>query len=314
MTKVDGSTDTFDQAAATITLNGAVVSNPSFYAPTGAGTNGYVLKSNGSGAPTWLNPSSLSVGSATNATYLAGSASSSQVPVDDVGTGKIRYYYNVSKNLAGNMPHNNNANGILYLNTHAGEYGHQLGFSSDGNIYQRCKSGTAFIETTAWRTILTSSNYSSYCASASHTHSAATTSVNGFMSAADKTTLNNLSDLVGDTSVSAQINTAIGQVSQQISQKAETFTTTAVFPHGSWVASTSGFPYEQTVTCSGVLTTDTPFVDVDLSAYTTYLEKRIENWAAVARVTVLQDNTITAYLSEELPNSVNTPMIVKVVR
>lgn len=37
----------------TITLNGTATTSPSFYAPTTAGTSGYVLKSNGSGAPTW---------------------------------------------------------------------------------------------------------------------------------------------------------------------------------------------------------------------------------------------------------------------
>lgn len=37
-----------------ITLNGSSTTSPSFYAPTTAGTNGYVLKSNGSGAPTWM--------------------------------------------------------------------------------------------------------------------------------------------------------------------------------------------------------------------------------------------------------------------
>ena len=39
-----------------VTLNGASKggSTASFYAPTGAGTSGYILKSNGSGAPTWL--------------------------------------------------------------------------------------------------------------------------------------------------------------------------------------------------------------------------------------------------------------------
>ncbi len=36
-----------------ITLNGSGSTSPSFYAPTSAGTSGYVLKSNGSGAPTW---------------------------------------------------------------------------------------------------------------------------------------------------------------------------------------------------------------------------------------------------------------------
>lgn len=37
----------------TINLNGANVSSPSFYAPTSAGTSGYVLTSSGGGAPTW---------------------------------------------------------------------------------------------------------------------------------------------------------------------------------------------------------------------------------------------------------------------
>lgn len=39
---------------ASITMNGAVASSPSFYAPTSAGTSGQVLKSNGSGAPSWI--------------------------------------------------------------------------------------------------------------------------------------------------------------------------------------------------------------------------------------------------------------------
>ena len=37
----------------TITLNGSSTTSPSFYAPTSAGDNGTILKSNGSGAPTW---------------------------------------------------------------------------------------------------------------------------------------------------------------------------------------------------------------------------------------------------------------------
>lgn len=36
-----------------ITFNGSATASPSFYAPTTAGTSGYYLKSNGSGAPTW---------------------------------------------------------------------------------------------------------------------------------------------------------------------------------------------------------------------------------------------------------------------
>lgn len=42
-----------DDSIPSITLNSSATTSPSFYAPTDAGTNGYVLKSNGSGAPTW---------------------------------------------------------------------------------------------------------------------------------------------------------------------------------------------------------------------------------------------------------------------
>lgn len=60
-----------------VTLNGSSKANAtaSFYAPTGAGTNGYWLKSNGSGAPTWAAASTFSAGSATkladNTTFKA---------------------------------------------------------------------------------------------------------------------------------------------------------------------------------------------------------------------------------------------------
>lgn len=52
----------------TIALNGSNTTSASLYAPSGAGTSGQVLKSSGSGAPTWVNQSTLSVGSATSAT------------------------------------------------------------------------------------------------------------------------------------------------------------------------------------------------------------------------------------------------------
>ena len=89
-------------------------------------------------------------GNAATATALAGSASGGAVPLTDPGAGRIRYYYNVNSGLTGNMPVSNNANGILYLNTHNGEYGYQLGFSSNGNIYYRNKNGSAFTESTTW--------------------------------------------------------------------------------------------------------------------------------------------------------------------
>lgn len=66
----------------TIKLNGTATTSPNFYAPTSAGTSGYVLKSNGSGAPTWtsatLTDTQVTSAPVTTATtyYLTGSTSS----------------------------------------------------------------------------------------------------------------------------------------------------------------------------------------------------------------------------------------------
>ena len=54
--------------ATPITLNGTnkASNTAEFYAPTGAGTSGQVLKSNGTGAPTWVNQSTIAAGTASN--------------------------------------------------------------------------------------------------------------------------------------------------------------------------------------------------------------------------------------------------------
>lgn len=49
-----------------INFNGANNNTPSFYAPTTGGTSGYVLKSNGNNAPTWVAQSDLTSGKAIN--------------------------------------------------------------------------------------------------------------------------------------------------------------------------------------------------------------------------------------------------------
>lgn len=51
-----------------VTLNGTskAASTASFYAPTAVGTNGQILKSNGSGAPSWVNANTIAAGSVTN--------------------------------------------------------------------------------------------------------------------------------------------------------------------------------------------------------------------------------------------------------
>lgn len=72
------------------------------------------------------------------------------VPTSTVGTGVLTLFYNVD-NTSGNMPKANNANAIIQLNKHAGEYDSQLGFSSDGNIYYRSANGSAFTTSSPWK-------------------------------------------------------------------------------------------------------------------------------------------------------------------
>ena len=80
---------------------------------------------------------------------------------------QMSYYWLTSSNgYAGDntgFPVENNANGILWVGTHPGKYGHQLGFSSNGNIYHRFQNGSDFPSTAnggSWRMLLNSNNSS----------------------------------------------------------------------------------------------------------------------------------------------------------
>ena len=69
ITPTEGGLDLKAATQTTVTLNGSVISNPSFYAPTTSGTANQVLISSGvDKAPMWTNQSNLSVGTATKAT------------------------------------------------------------------------------------------------------------------------------------------------------------------------------------------------------------------------------------------------------
>lgn len=105
MTKVNGSTDTFDQAPVTITLNGSSVTNPSFYAPITAGTAGQVLKSNGSGAPTWADDS-----------YTLPTASSSTLGGVKIGAG-IGISSGIISNSGVRNVSTGSSNGTITVNT-----------------------------------------------------------------------------------------------------------------------------------------------------------------------------------------------------
>lgn len=125
------------------------IDNTGLYSGTAAKANS-VPWSGVTGKPSTYTPSSH------NHTVIKGTSSTSAVP-GKANDGFCEFYYNVNNGLANNMPSSNNANAIISISRHAGDYTSQLGFSSNGNLYYREGVGA-----TAWKTILTSSNYTSY--------------------------------------------------------------------------------------------------------------------------------------------------------
>lgn len=83
-------------------------------------------------------------------------ASGSSVAGSITRTSAIQGVYfdsDVQAGTAGIFPHASNANAVLTLHTNAGNYYHQLGFSSDGNLYHRVFMGKVPDSTTAWKKI-----------------------------------------------------------------------------------------------------------------------------------------------------------------
>ena len=121
------------------------------------------------------NEKSLVVGYATKANTADSSEATEYLnnyTTSDPNTGAIKAskvkwfaYITSSSGYAGNnygFKTTNNANGILYLGTYPGKYGHQLGFSGNGNIYHRYQNGADFPNTAnggSWEVLLTSNNY-----------------------------------------------------------------------------------------------------------------------------------------------------------
>lgn len=124
----------------------------------------------------WASPITLSLtGDTTGSVSIDGSGnasittttyrlSSSDYPKDANTAYSTRQdvvsYYRINSDSSNLFPASNNANGILSLNVHGYSHTHQLGFSSDGNIYHRRRNEGTW-ETT-WKTILNSSNYTNF--------------------------------------------------------------------------------------------------------------------------------------------------------
>lgn len=105
------------------------------------------------------------------------------------------------------------------------------------------------------------------------------------------------------------LDAILSNIENRVVEAATTETYKGTFLTSSW---SSEAPYTQTITVSGVLSTDYPFVDIDLSN-TNNSTDVIEAWRLVGRCTVDSDNTVIAYCYEEKP-TVDIPIIFKVVR
>ena len=126
---------------------------------------------------TWATPITLSLtGDTTGSVSIDGSGNASIATTTNYLSGtkgitdtnnaantqqhKIAYYAEINRYASNLFPVAYNANAILSLNVHDYSYTHQLGFSSDGNIYHRRRNGGTW--ETSWKTILNSSNYTNF--------------------------------------------------------------------------------------------------------------------------------------------------------
>lgn len=84
---------------------------------------------------------------------VAASGSAWTTAVQNPSAGNILFHYNVSKSATGLFPNTNNANLIISLNRHSGNYSCQLGFNNEGNIYYRGENNVAISDSMKWKEI-----------------------------------------------------------------------------------------------------------------------------------------------------------------
>lgn len=96
-----------------------------------------------------------------------------------------------------------------------------------------------------------------------------------------------------------------------IQKRATTASYTATFPSSGWSASA---PYTQTVNVDGILLTDDPIVDIDMSSVTNADDWALmtEVWNFVGRITA-NEGSVTMYCYDEKP-TVDITIFLKVVR
>lgn len=125
-------------------------------------------------------------------------------------------------------------------------------------------------------------------------------------------TASELNKLDGMTATTTELNYVDGVTSNiqtQLNGKASTKTYTATLTT-SWSGDSA--PYTQTVTVSGITSSDTPIVDVVLSSTTSTALSQLEAWGCVSQITTGTDS-ITATCLEDKPTTA-IPIQLKVVR
>lgn len=138
----------------TISLNGSATTSATLYAPSGAGTNGQVLKSSGSGAPTWVNQSTLSVGSATSATTASKFSSTRSIELTGDVTGSASSDGTNGWSIeatVGDNTHNHNSTTIVPIETktYTGLLGTSSNTAANDSFYYMGLRPTDFY--TQWR-------------------------------------------------------------------------------------------------------------------------------------------------------------------
>ena len=133
--------------------------------------------------------------------------------------------------------------------------------------------------------------------------------------AADKTKLANIESEANKTIVEQTTGTSTlsvmsqDAVTTQLNNKATTNLYTATLLSSGW---SSSAPYTQTVSVSGILSTDTPIADVVLDVVTSTAMAQISAWMCVSNIETA-DGSITATCFENKPE-IDIPIQLKVVR
>lgn len=108
----------------------------------------------------------------------------------------------------------------------------------------------------------------------------------------------------------SKLGSTQADLQRQINGKPDKATYTATLTASGW---SSSAPYTQTVTVSGILATDAPVVDLNMSSATTSNAELLQGaWSNIGRI-VTAANKITAYCYNEKP-TVDIPLNIMVVR